>query len=198
MFQYRSASIVSLQPMTPCQGNALRIRERCQLKKKMADGNLPYREAKAIVDNPNSFANVTTFNRFSLLENIEDFPALQSRPRVQLNKINNRSHTQVKTITASQSTVPKKRPRIMSPPIVTHAVGDFGVGSLPLRPIITEPNPYRPLSQDQIVEIIEKIVEYVGNMFKSDKVISFDESVIKNKLMSIVGQGLAGSNPAES
>lgn len=166
------------------------------IKQKMADNNIPYREAKATIDNPNSFANVSTFNRFSLFENCEDFPALQSRPR-NLEKLKIQSN--VASRATNRPIVAKKRPRVASPPpVVTSAVREFNVSSLPSRPIISEPNPYRPPSQSQIVEMIEKIVKFVGNMFKSDKVITFDESEIKGKLMCIVGQGLAGVNPARS
>lgn len=118
--------------------------QQYNIKKEMATRNISFKDAEQIVKNP-SYAKVATHNRFSILNNMSNFPPLAEPPSLQNPpKVFIRKPVQPSTSDRKR----KQRSPSSSPPIVSkkHQISEESKCVLP--------NPYR----DEFIQYKEKLI----------------------------------------
>lgn len=146
------------------------------IKREMATRNLSFKEAETLVNNP-SYSKVVTNNRFSILNNFENFPCLPTRL----------SETQ-RPVPAHIIQKPKfetlnKKRKISSPPI----------SPLPRTPKKTKnpfpqrgpsilPNPYREEFLQYKEKLINVISQFINSNFNPQNDFSLDNTVVQTKI----------------
>lgn len=161
-----------------------RYKEQKKIKEIMGERNITFKEAKTILDNPNSFANITTRNRFAALSDINDpgnFPPLPfsqpisqiSRPKYKpaLNTKNN--HSQYKKRKADSANLSPRET-------------DINPFNLPLTPL--PPNPRQYFSKNEIDDNnIDNFVSFIREILIKIK----ETNIPNNDLNNIIKEELA-------
>lgn len=130
-----------------------------EVKKIMAANNLSFKDAKYVADNPTFAQAVSTKNRFSTLESLNDelvFPSLPSK---------NNNYTYSSQRKESSSPVPKKRKALSQQEKHFHnPQRDYNTLSLPLTPLPA--NPCRPsTSKDAPEVVVDNLIKYISDIF---------------------------------
>lgn len=150
-----------------------------EIKKIMASNNLSFKDAKSMSEAPSFAQALTTKNKFSILENLNDEVAFPSLPP----KTNDfPTSTQRKEFT---SPIPKKRKAL--PQQEKHFLNpqrEYNTEALPLTPISF--NPHRPSTSGDTPEvIIENLTTYISNtLYKFKSSFSSEDEVNVRKTVS--------------
>ncbi|KAK5641935.1 hypothetical protein RI129_010482 [Pyrocoelia pectoralis] len=153
-----------------------------QIKKVMSAGKTTFKEAEALVKNP-AYNKVVCNNRFSLLNDLNNFPALPNNSND--SAPNNSTHIHsVKRFCSQQVSAKRKA---LSPPIrISHSQSFFPntsdpfVDQTPSKPITH--NPYRDEFMLYKEQIALKIATYITEKMKDRTDHTYDEDS-KNKIM---------------
>lgn len=163
------------------------------IKKIMASENVNFIEAEKILNNP-SYAKITVNNRFSLLNNLNNYPELPPS--------SNKSNT-IQPIIRRPSTqpTPKKR-KARSPVRPTSPLPIKNPATKKSQPII--PNPYR----DEFVQYREKLIsgislfiseminnpEFHKNNYRNSDIV---ESTVRRHIINIIGEPSESHNHSD-
>lgn len=152
------------------------FKKQTNIKKVMATENVTFREAEFVVDNP-SYAKITTHNRFSLLSDTNNYPAL---PEPKTNFILKKP-TPKKQATSNQNFSPLKKRKASSPlqtPPTVSKVGAQKASSSIL------PNPHRNDFMEFKEKILTQVVQFVQNAIYNNQF--YDETNLKNSICQIL------------
>ena len=178
-----------------------------KIKKIMVEHNSTFNEAKEYCEN--SFANLTSLNKFSILSDAnsydENFPALPAqKPNIissnQTNfktqrKFNNRSNvsfTQPSTSNISNSNMNKKRKFSSSPPTTPMFPFRFG-GSSPIPPNSNTPSYH--LEKNKICESLSQfVIEFLNKIQSLDDIKKINLGDIKRNMSTLLEDNLFSIN----
>lgn len=149
------------------------------IKKVMAIENTSFKEAEFIVNNP-SYAKITTNNRFSLLNNIDNFPELP-KPKsdsVTFNLKKPRNNTPVMSNNLGNSTS-KKRKASSPPPTPSPTCSQ----QIPKNTCIL-PNPYREEFKQYKENMIFQMCNLINNILNNQQ--NINENTIREQIALIL------------
>lgn len=157
------------------------IREK-SIKSKMAECNITYRDAKNIIENPNSFANIARQNKFGSLADLDDlseFPPLKANQVATHRKYTAQQQQSTKQIPSQMQK--KRKFQSVESPSYPRPEPFFDFRQLPLKPLPpnTKTGSNTNYSQDEVhppllsgtkyYQLIEGITSFINEIMQNSK-----------------------------